>query len=129
MCYKARCLVVAACPQRSHSVSLEQPKMLRLNVVLRREDDCWVARCPELGTLAADPDLETAWEDIVRICRAHLVYGLKIGMALADLIKPVPADISELISQLDTDGFLRLHFNRAVDHTEIKMYRMVAVAA
>lgn len=106
-------------------MSSDQPRVLRLNVLLRQECGRWVAHCPELNTLASDADLETAWEDIVRVCRAHLTYGLKTGRTLAQLIKPPPADILEIIAQAEIDGFLRLHL-QPVDHTEFKVFRMIA---
>jgi hypothetical protein len=87
-----------------------------------------VAFCPELNTLAADPDLETSWEDIVRICRAHLAYGLTAGMSLAELVKPPPANLAQIIAQAETDGFLRLHMS-CMGQTEVKVVRMFAHAA
>lgn len=113
----------------SPQVSAEQPKLLRLNVLLRHEEGCWVARCPEIGTLSADPDFETAWEDIVRLCRAHLAYGMSIGMTLADLVKPPPADIAEIIAQTTIDGHLRLHLKPCIDSTELEVFRMIPQAA
>jgi hypothetical protein len=109
-----------------------QTKHLQLNVLIRQEDGCWVAHCPEVNALAADPDFETAWEDIMRLCRAHLIYGLKMGKSLSDLIKPPPADLAQIIAQAEMDGCLRLHFNRvdqALVDSVIEVRRVLAQAA
>ena len=113
---------------KENPVSSVQPEHLRLNVLLRQEDECWVAFCPELNTLAADPDLEKAWEDVVRVCRARLAYGLAEGLSLDELVKPAPGNLAQIISQAETDGFLRLHM-KGMGKTEVKVVRMFGCAA
>lgn len=76
---------------------------------MQREEGCWVARCTNLGTIAADPDLDTAWDHITRVCRAHLDYGLAKGFGLDELVKPVPTDIVEAYKQ---HGYIKLHFGK-----------------
>lgn len=107
-------------------MSAAQQEHLRLNVLLRKENDCWVAFCPELDTLAADPDLETAWEDVVRVCRARLAYGLAAGLSLEELVKPAPPNLAQIVAQAEIDGFLRLHMNglHGIGKTDVKVVRM-----
>jgi hypothetical protein len=112
------------------TVLAAQEKHLRLNILLHQEDGCWVAHCPELGTLAADPDYEIAWEDAVRLCRAALTHGLNRGRDLRDIVKPPPANIAEIIASAREDGFLRLHLQaRMKDGTELTVHRVLRKAA
>lgn|GEM_PF-5847282 len=99
---------------------------LKLNVLLRHEDGCWVAFCPELDVLAAHPNLETAWEDATRVCRAHLMYGLSSGAALADLVKPPPDNIAEIMRHAEQQGTLMIQIRPKND---VEIRRLVADAA
>jgi hypothetical protein len=94
------------------SVATEQP--LKLNVVLSQQDGCWVATCTELGVVTADPDMETAWEDATRVCRAHLLYGMRTGRSLKDLLKPPPDNIDEIMAQAQEDGTLIINLRPQV---------------
>jgi hypothetical protein len=98
---------------------------LRLNIILCKEDGCWVARCPELDTLAADPDIETAWEDIVRVCRAHIACGLLDGKTLKDLMRPPPDNWLEIMAHHQKEGWVRMHVTPQLDH-DIRVERWLA---
>ncbi len=60
---------------------------LQFDVTIESENGMWVARCPALGALAADPDRDTALEDIAQVSYAHLAYGVAAGVPFSSLIK------------------------------------------
>ncbi len=92
-------------------MALSNGKALELDVLLSRDDGLWIAECPQIGVLVADPDLETAWEDATRACRAHLLYAIRTGIDLHDVIKPPPDNLAEIIRQARKDQRLIVELN------------------
>ena len=109
-------------------MATERP--LKLNVLLSQQDGCWVATCTELDVVAANPDMERAWEDATRVCRAHLLYGLRSGLSLRDLVKPPPKNLGEIMAQMEEDGMLTINIRPSVHGAEaVEIHRLVRKAA
>lgn len=103
---------------------------LKLNVLLSRQDGCWVATCTELDVVVADPDMERAWEDATRVCRAHLMYGLRTGHSLHDLVKPPPENLGEIMEQMAEDGVLTINLCPSLKAAEaVEIHRLISKAA
>jgi hypothetical protein len=83
---------------------------LRLRVLLRKDDDWWVARCLEHDIAVQARDLATLQYELGRVLLTHALFDLKHDRAPFHAIPPVPPEVehrwsSGIVAVLETPRF------------------------
>lgn len=89
---------------------------IRLNVVLYRDGDCWVAHCVELDLLTSDPDRETAWNDIKDVCRGQMLFATAHDGSFEHLFRPSSPRLSKMMSLGRYEGEAPVYLDGKGEH-------------
>lgn len=64
---------------------------IKLNVLIYREGDNWIAHCLQMDIVAANTNVKTAEDDIIDLIKAQVTFALE-NDNLGNLFKPAPAE-------------------------------------
>lgn len=81
-----------------------EPMPIRLSVLLCQHEGLWVADCPELRVRTADPARDVALANVQKLCLAHLLYGLKKGIPIRDLLHPPTEELVIALARAKRQG-------------------------
>ena len=106
---------------------LDMP-IVQLDVLLTRDPDCWVAHCLQLDIVTASPDLATVEDDIVKVCKAQVVFAFEHD-CLEGLFRPPNQKVSaEILRGLSGEG-VRLSVTSTIAEPTRLEFRMQRKAA
>ncbi|MEX2218116.1 MAG: hypothetical protein WD749_05095 [Phycisphaerales bacterium] len=113
---------------------MTMPDTIRLNVLLYREHDCWVARCVELDLVTSGPDLWEVAGDIQEVVKGQMLYACAKDPELTDLFRPVSEELRRKVMTgrekgemlVEMDGHL---LPAACQHKSVKIHYVMAEAA
>jgi hypothetical protein len=57
----------------------ELPPDLRVDILVYKDHDLWVAHCLQLDVAVAEPDRVDAMEECINTCSEHLAFAIKTG--------------------------------------------------
>ena len=64
---------------------------IKLNVLVYKEDNEWIAHCLQMDLVAANTDKNAVQDDIIDLIESHVVYALE-NENIDHIFKPAPAE-------------------------------------
>lgn len=65
---------------------------MRLDILIKKEQDCYIAHCLQFDLVATDETKEGVSEAIVDLCKAHIDFSLK-NDNMEYLFSPAPKEV------------------------------------
>lgn len=98
---------------------------LKLDIVLQREGNEWVAHCVQLDLLTTDQNEDTAFRRMQTMVVAQVAYACEHDPEFKNLFRPPSAELMRLMSMAKEAGAVNLVLNRM----PLRVRRLEAVAA
>lgn len=76
---------------------------IKLNVLIYKEDDEWIAHCLQMDLVAANIDRDLVQDDIVDLIKAHVVYAIE-NDNIEHIFKSAPAEEWEKLARFQKCG-------------------------
>lgn len=76
---------------------------IKLNVLVYREENEWIAHCLQMDLVAASEDKVSVQDDIIDLIKAHVVYALE-NDNIDHIFKSAPAEEWERLSRSQRCG-------------------------